>query len=67
MTRPPSIPADPWDAMPPDLRSAVVAVVAGLEARIADLEARWNQTSAYSSRPLSTDPPHAKPAVARPA
>lgn len=66
MTRPPSIPADLWDAIPPNLRPAIAAVVAGLEARIADLEARLNQTSANSSRPPSADPPHAKPAPPRP-
>lgn len=66
MTRPPSIPADLWDAIPPSLRPAIAAVVGGLEARIADLEARLNQTSANSSRPPSADPPHAKPAPPRP-
>ncbi len=65
MTRPPSIPADLWDAIPPDLRPAIAAVVAGLEARIADLEARLNQTSTNSSRPPSADPLHAKPAPPR--
>ena len=65
MTRPPSIPADLWDAIPPTLRSAIAAVVTGLEARVADLEARLNQTSANSSRPPSADPPHAKPAPPR--
>ena len=64
MTRPPSIPADLCDAIPPSLRPAIAAVVSGLEARIADLEARLNQTSANSSRPPSTDPPHTKPAPA---
>ena len=62
MTRPPSIPADLWDAIPPDLRPAIAAVVTGLERRIADLEARLHQNSSNSSRPPSADPPHAKPA-----
>lgn len=66
MGRPPSIPADLWDAIPPNLRPAIAAVVGGLEARVADLEARLNQTSANSSRPPSADPPHAKPAPPRP-
>lgn len=65
MIRPPSIPADLWDALPPNLRPAIAIVVAGLESRIADLEARLNQTSANSSRPPSSDPPHAKPAPPR--
>lgn len=66
MTRPPSIPAGLWDAIPPNLRPAIAAVAVGLEARIADLEARLLQTSANSSRPPSSDPPHAKPAPPRP-
>ena len=73
MTRPPSIPVDLWDAIPPTLQPAIAAVVAGLEARnarlearVADLEARLIQTSANSSRPPSADPPHAKPAPPRP-
>lgn len=65
MTRPPSIPADLWDAIPPNLRPAIAAVVTGLENRIADLEARLNQTSANSSCPPSADPPYAKPAPPR--
>lgn len=66
MTRPASIPAELWDAIPPNLRPAIAAVVIGLESRIADLEARLNQTSANSSRPPSADPPHAKPAPPKP-
>ena len=65
MTRPPSIPADLWDAIPPNLRPAIAAVIGGLETRIADLEARLKQTSANSSRPPSADPPGAKPAPPR--
>jgi transposase len=65
MTRPPSIPADLWDAIPPTLRPAIAAVVTSLEARVAELEARLNQSSANSSRPPSADPPHAKPAPPR--
>lgn len=65
MTRPPSIPADLWDAIPPNLRPAIAAVVGGREARVADPEARLNQTSANSSLPPSADPPHAKPAPPR--
>ena len=65
MTQPSSIPAELWDTIPPNLRPALAAVVTGLENRIADLEARLNQTSANSSRPPSADPPHAKPAPPR--
>src|SRR5215203_5985559 len=59
---PPSLPPDVFDALPP----AVQAYIRYLEARLSDLEARLNQTSANSSRPPSTDPPHAKPAPTKP-
>ena len=62
MTRPPSIPSELWEAIPVALRPAIAAVVAGLEARLADLEATLNQTSANSSRPPSSDGPHVPPA-----
>lgn len=65
MTRPPSIPADLWDAISPDLRPAIAAVVGGLEARITELEARVNQDSSNSSRPPSSDGPRVKPAPAK--
>jgi transposase len=65
MPRPPSIPADLWDAIPPDLRPAIAAVVAGLEARVAELEARLNQNSSNSSQPPSSDGPQVKPAPAK--
>jgi len=66
MTRPPSIPLDLWDAIPPALRPAIAAIVVGLEARVAELEARLNQTSANSSKPPSSDGPHVKPAPPTP-
>ena len=65
MTRPTSIPADLWDNIPPTLRPAIAAVVAGLEARIAELEARLAQNSSNSHRPPSSDGPHVKPAPPR--
>jgi transposase len=68
MTRPPSIPADLWASFPPAAQAAIAAQadrIAHLEARVADLEARLGQTSANSSRPPSSDPPHAKPAPPR--
>lgn len=58
---PPSLPPDGFDALPP----AVQAYIRYLEARLADLEARLNQNSTNSSRPPSSDPPHAKPAPPR--
>ena len=54
----PSLPPDVFDALP----LAVQAYIRALEARLADLEARLNQDSSNSSRPPSSDPPHAKPA-----
>lgn len=62
MTRPSSIPADLWNAIPPNLQPAIAAVVVALENRVAELETRLNQNSSNSSRPPSSDPPHAKPA-----
>jgi transposase len=50
-----------FDALPP----AVQAYIRYLEARLADLEARLNQNSSNSSKPPSSDPPHAKPAPPR--
>src|SRR6478672_3412516 len=58
---PPSLPPEVFDALPP----AVRAYIRYLEARLADLEARLGQTSANSSKPPSSDPPHAKPAPPR--
>jgi transposase len=55
---PPSLPPEVFDALP----AAVQAYIHQLEARLADLEARLGQTSANSSKPPSSDPPHAKPA-----
>ncbi|QEL15462.1 IS66 family transposase [Limnoglobus roseus] len=61
MTPPPSLPPDVFDDLPP----AVQAYIRYLEARLSFLEARLNQTSANSSKPPSSDPPHAKPAPPR--
>jgi transposase len=55
---PPPLPSEVYDALPP----AMQAYIRYLEARLADLEARLGQTSANSSKPPSSDPPHAKPA-----
>lgn len=68
MTRPPSVPADVWGSFPPAAQAMIAAQaerIAQLEARVTELEARLNQTSVNSSRPPSSDPPHAKPAPPR--
>ncbi len=67
MATTPPIPEELWNQLPPAAQAAVLAVVATLEARIAELEARLNQNSSNSSRPPSADPPHVKPAPPRPA
>jgi transposase len=61
---PPSpLPPDLFDSLPP----AVQAYIRYLEARLAELEAKLNQSSANSSRPPSSDPPHLKSAPPKPA
>lgn len=65
MTRPDCISAEFWEALPAELRPGLLAIVAVFEARIAELEARLNQSSSNSSRPPSSDPPHVKPAPPR--
>src|SRR5438477_4049574 len=57
----PALTPEVLDALPP----AVQAYIRHLEARLTDLEARLGQTSANSSKPPSSDPPHAKPAPPR--
>lgn len=56
----PSIPDSLWDTVPPEAQAAILAVIASLEKRIADLEARLDQNSTNSSKPPSTDPPAVK-------
>lgn len=67
MRKEPPLPHNIWDRIPPDAQAAVLALVerydqtiAGLEQRIADLEARLAQNSRNSSRPPSSDPPTVK-------
>src|SRR5262245_8463032 len=54
---PPGISGEDWAATP----VAVRVLVAELLQRLASLEARLNQTSQNSSKPPSSDPPHARP------
>src|SRR5437763_1063373 len=56
----PSIPESLWNTVPPEAQAAILAVIASLEKRIADLEARLNLNSTNSSKPPSTDPPAVK-------
>src|SRR5947209_2676965 len=46
----PSIPESLWGTVPPEAQAAIVAVIASLGKRIADLEARLNQNSTNSSK-----------------
>src|SRR5919198_338743 len=61
------LPRELWDRIPPDIQAALGVVIDGYEQRIATLEAelaalknRVNQTSQNSSRPPSTDGPEVK-------
>ncbi len=56
----PSIPESLWNTILPEAQAAVLVVIASLEKRIADMEARLNQNSTNSSKPPSTDPPAVK-------
>src|SRR5262249_3002888 len=58
---PAGISAEEWSATP----VAVRVLVMGLLQRVAQLEARLNQTSRNSSKPPSSDPPSARPRPAK--
>jgi hypothetical protein len=60
-TPPPGISEEDWSATP----GAVRVLVMELLQRVAQLEARLNQTSRNSSKPPSSDPPQAKPRAAK--
>src|SRR5215831_788871 len=60
-TLPPGISEEDWNATP----VAVRVLVMELLQRVAQLEARLNQTSRNSSKPPSSDPPSAKPRAAK--
>ena len=67
MVPPPLLP-EIFDALPPAVQyyirtlEALACQVAGLTARVADLEAKLGQNSNNSHRPPSSDGPHVKPA-----
>src|SRR5262245_62467928 len=63
----PPIPAELWGQIPPAAQAALLLLVQQYEQRLEDLqnrvdelEQRLNQNSTNSSRPPSSDPPHAK-------
>jgi transposase len=56
----PPIPESLWNTVPPEAQAAILAVIASLEKRVADLEARLNLNSTNSSKPPSTDSPAIK-------
>src|SRR6266487_2288092 len=56
----PSIPEALWSTVPPEAQAALLAFIASLERRIAELEHRLNLNSTNSSRPPSSDPPAVK-------
>ncbi len=66
MSATPPIPQELWDQIPAAAQAAVLALVQGLESRIAALEARIGQDSSNSSWPPSTDPIHVKRRPPRP-
>lgn len=68
---PPPLSPDVFDALPPAVQShircleALVGQVVTLTARLAELDAKFEQNSSNSHRPPSSDGPHVKPAPAR--
>src|SRR5262245_37159189 len=56
----PPIPESLWNTVPPEAQAALLAVIASLEKRIAELQATLNLNSTNSSKPPSTDPPAVK-------
>jgi len=67
--KPPSLPSEVIDRLPPEVQVYLrvqEAYVVALEGRVAALEARLSQDSSNSSKPPSSDPPSAKSAPARP-
>src|SRR5215210_5330340 len=58
------IPPADWEATPPTVRAAVLALLTQmqhLQAHVAELQAQLKQHSGNSSRPPSSDPPSAPP------
>ncbi len=62
------IPPADWEATPPTVRAALLALltqVQTLQAQVSDLQAQLKQHSGNSSRPPSSDPPSAPPRPTR--
>lgn len=62
MSPKPPITDEQLAALPPEIQTLIRAIIDHYEARIAELEARLGKTPQNSSRPPSTQHPHAKPA-----
>lgn len=60
MSPAPPIPDELWVQVPAAARAAILAVLAGHERRIAELEARLHRNSSNSSQPPSAEPLHVK-------
>ena len=58
---PPPLPPELFDSLPPVVQ-AYIRALESLTARVAELEARLGQNSSNTSKPPSSDGPHAKPA-----
>jgi transposase len=57
----PPIADELWQQIPPAAQAAILALIQHYQQQVADLEARLNQNSTNSSKPPSTEHPHAKP------
>src|SRR5215210_7785618 len=69
MDVPPPLPSDVLAALPPGVIALIqwqAAQIDRLTARVAELEARLGKDSTNSSKPPSTDHPHAKPVRPKP-